>query len=225
MGDVRKTTMRWLVLAVALSGCFTELLGEPDVTTRNVACRGLHGELASEVTVLIQQAPNVTVDLQPAAHHFLDELTNITGRDPGKTRVLTRLVNEISLSSDVFTSRGITLHVLHVADADEAVRVEAPGFIVIAASHYEAAAARTNQSVLDVATGALMHGMGHLLGVVNAGIPMNNTDPSRELPGNHEAGGIMRPAWHHGDTIPAIASLRYSDAVRADWQNAKGVCL
>lgn len=223
--------MRWLLVLVPLllTGCFAELLGPPEVTTRTVTCAILDPQREVGITWYTPAGELPTTALA-ATDTWTAFVGNMTGREAEAFTVQTdepppRPWDVLTLATwaqtrPVLDDGLVNIHVLWLPEIGEpgrSVLPVAPGVIMI------------NSTVghdLHTVTGLLFHGAGHMMGIVNRGIPMHGPDLSgREGPAGHEPDpdSVMAEAWHRVADLPVNAtSDRYSDALIADWQHARG---
>jgi len=222
-----------VVSALLLSGCVTELLGDEVQTVRNVAC----AVLAHSPRVEIHVHAATELDMQGPVSAFIAELAPL--RDPATVSVVTTptdLPTDLdawSMEQMVLERDRAVLHVLVREGTADGPTFEAldPGVFVLDVAALQAGAQATGRDLMDVTRIVFLHAMGHELGVVNAGIPLNGTDLSgREGPMHHEPAptSVMHVGWHAAISMPKSNSTYagYSAAVHDDWAAAVagGIC-
>lgn len=208
---------------VALSGCVTELLQETQETTRNITCAVLQEDLFPVMHVHVYGAQGVA-ESWPAA------IANGTGRSLDSIRVSYEPVPDdfdVWSQSVVRLDDDVHLHVVFGELAEGTMQIPAPGILVLSLPAIEAGAAMIDRPIHDVTRIVALHGIGHLLGVVNAGTPLNSTQTEgRESGMHHEPSpqSIMFSGWHDPQGMPKTQAdyATYSDAVRDDWHGARG---
>ena len=223
----------WLVACVLLSGCITELLAADEVTQRSTACAVLAGHDLDWTIVIV--AAGATLPLDDAIVVLQEEVANAAGRPLAtmSARLVPGAISDVQAWAgqlQILDGRNVRTHVLVTAAIDDlghTMLVAGPGAFAISADAVRDGAARTGLPLAAVAQAVFLHGAGHVLGVVNWGIPMHgNETAGREEPMHHEPGdSVMSAAWHfaagmHGN----LTHDRYSDGVRADWTGAAEAC-
>lgn len=230
-----------LVIApVALAGCVTELLGPEEATVRTTSCAALRPDEYADLRLTFHEAVRAPVDgwvwldafgdvagREDQAMHF----RKVTGPDhdgPWRPEALEGWWSD----EDVFDRGRLSLHVLWAPElAGDAVQLWAPGIVAIDASAVGSGAAATDLTESEVGLALLFHGLGHGLGVVNAGIPLHGPDiVGREEPQHHEPepASVMNIGWHRAETMPGNVTSAYSAGIVTDWQRATqegGVCV
>lgn len=107
--------------------------------------------------------------------------------------------------------------------------VLAPGLVVLAQDAITAKAAATGFPGEGVARAVLLHHVGHALGQVNDGIPMQQDHEGSAKHGS-DITSVMHPTWHDAGPFPeplAAPPEEYPAAVAVDWAAARaegGVC-
>ena len=231
------------LLALALPGCFSEILPAPPVSTLAFACAVIDPTETPRVHI-VSSADDVTLDTAPALAALAAELVRISGRDPEAVTIGSRDAppqprngwNETRLADwardQPFLARTtVTVHVLWLATFSpehQLAIVPAPGAVVVAQDAVREAAARLGRPEADVARAALLHAAGHALGVTNRGIPVQDPDlQERESTPGHDAdpASALAAGWDDARTATWAANAtydRYPDAALADWQAARG---
>ena len=215
---------------VATAGCVTELLQETQDTVRNHTCALLDPSTA--VTVVVYDGDDLDGPVAAALHI----VENNTQR-PALTASHERLdpatdMAAWSASVERLGDGSLTLHVVVLQGDAESPLVQnlAPGVIILHRAAIDAAATATSRGADDVTRIALLHGLGHALGVVNQGTPFNGTSTvGREGPMHHEPSprSIMHAGWHNAGTVPRTNATydAFSVAIQEDWQGAiRSVC-
>jgi hypothetical protein len=238
-----------IALLLPLSGCVSELISPTPMTTRRFACDAL-GDV--HLTVVVHIEPGLDFDPGVAVGALVEELARISPRDssaiarsfkegPGEPVSGWDDVALRGLANTAVDARdGLRLHVYWLrqiaANATGSLGSEvtgrniAPGVVVVAQRPIESGATRLNASLDEIATAVLLHYVGHALGAVNNGIPVQDVHiERRENPPKHEAAtdSVMHASWHAPATMRNITA-QYSDAQVQDWQAARepaGVCL
>ncbi len=203
-------------IAVLLSGCVGEFLGPPTTTARTIACAVLEGG-----PVIIEHHGEVPAGGNEAVAAWFAVMADATGTSVERfsDRVGSPIGGDAWLQELEVLGSQTVLHVLWDERAADTMDIPAPGVLRINVTALEVAAAAGHDPI-TVAKGFLLHGLGHVLGTVNMGIPRYNQHaPENETAGHHEAGGVMTGRWHDLDDLPASAQ-RYPDSVVRDWQNA-----
>lgn len=240
--------VRWVLLAAALAvavpGCFSEILPQPPVSTLAFACAAIDPATMPHLRVLTYVGDDVGLQVEAATDVLEAALFNVSGRPPeGISRATLDAPaepkggwNESRLAAWVrdqpFVGRGqVTLRVLWVPELSDAHRtgmVPAPGAVVVSQAAVAEAAAATGHTRLEVATAVLLHYVGHALGATNRGIPVQDPDlQEREGPPGHDAdpASVLAAGWEDARTVQWAANATYDhwpDAALADWQAARG---
>lgn len=223
--------MRWaaVLILLLLPGCFTELLVSSNETTRNIACDAI--DPAQEIVLVHHGAP--PIDVVQARDAWARAMAAAIGKDGALIQyevvddlpegVPDPLDWAIWLDERPVLGAPMFLHVLWVADvgaAGHTMEVVRPGFLAINATAIEEAVA-SGRDGQRVGEGILVHGLGHLLGVVNRGIPLHAPDSDGREHGGHAPRGVMAEGWHRVHDLPRNATTdRYSDVVAEDWNAA-----
>ena len=249
MHRVRLVVLAALVLAVAVPGCFSEILPSAPVSTLAFACAAIDPVVAPRMRIVSYTDEQVEIPTAVPMALLAELMAEVSGRDPAFINLLAREApdepargwNESRLSAWVrdepFLGRGqVTLRVLWLdtfGDGKQAGLVPVPGAVVLSQEAIAAGAVRINRTAEEVATAVLLHVTGHALGVTNRGIPVQ--DPAlqeREGPAGHDAdpASVMAVGWDDVRTMAWAANAtydRYPAAVLADWHAARdpgGVC-
>ena len=244
-----RTSLAALALALALPGCFSEILPQGPVSTLAFACAAIDPATAPRVRILSYAGDGVTLATGPATGLLALRLAELSGRDPSLVAASslpapdepgagwseTRLAEWVR--GEPFLGRGqVTLRVLWlegVGDGHRAGLVPAPGAVVLSQQAIVAGAARIGHPPDEVAAAVLLHFAGHALGATNRGIPVQDPDlQEREGPPGHDADprSVLAAGWEDARTMAWAADAaydRYPDAALADWQAARadaGVC-
>lgn len=222
-----------LVAIVVMPGCVSDLLGPPEVTTRTVTCAVLAPDMQVRV---VQHAPSDAVPAEvrdAAVQAWMQEMVGVTGKTDDD------FVSDAAEGPDhdgpwdmqalrpwlrgqrVLETGQVYLRVLWVDLLPEQRAVEplSPGVVLINTTAWTLAVT-VGHDGQALARGLLYHGLGHALGVVNRGVPIQQAGgASREEPQHHEPGGVMSAQWHHLP-LPRNAT-GYSEALVADWRHAQ----
>lgn len=233
------------LLAVGLSGCVSELLEDQTVTVRTFACAVLGPDDRPVFLELHRERGVQRVPLEALSDlgAFLEsEGFGGSGRYQAFESTLLQddgawTREELDAWADeatVLDGSAVRLHVLWVgAFADEAptTLLVAPGVVAVSEAAVVAGAARLERSEDFLARVLLWHVVGHALGAVNQGIPLNGTDPAaQEGPPGHEpdARSVLHAGWDRVSTMPHVETVQdgYSESVVDDWRYAgrEGVC-
>lgn len=245
---MRGRALAVLALAMAVPGCFSEILPGPPVSTLAFACAVIDPLTAERMRIVSYVDEDDGFDVATPMQALVEQLSNATGRAPTATSLLTREApahprggwNESRLAAWVrdepFLGRGqVTLRVLWLAslDGDDAGLVPAPGAVVLSIAAIRAGADRLGHADAEVATAVLLHFTGHALGLTNRGIPVQDPDvQEREGPAGHDAdpASVLAVGWDDARTMAWAHDATYDrwpDAALADWQAARepgGVC-
>lgn len=233
------------VLAVALllpllGGCIADIIAPPQDTTRNFACGVLNPERYDRFDLILLEEHGMALDLLPALGVLADRLDQHTPRQLNSIYMLRDSLPEArswtpdelleAYGGEGFTTRGrILLHVMIVERIDDVAEVGVilqPGLVAFSAAAIRNASAELGVPRGDLVPWVVLHYAGHALGVVNAGIPMQENHEG--LP-KHEADpdSVMHHTWHNPSTRPSVPPglPDYSPAVVDDWQaSVGGVC-
>lgn len=227
LGGVLVRVAVLLTLVVATSGCVSELLQETQDTVRNHTCALLDPQVQVR---MVAYGPVSDAAIEAAL------ATLARAMDAEETRFSWER-GEMPDDLDVWATEvarlgnnRLDLHVVALPGTpeDDLVVNRAPGILMLHAAAIEAAASQTGRSVDDVWRIALLHGLGHAFGVVNAGTPFNGTQTEgREGPQHHEPSprSIMHAGWHNAGTAPRTNATyhQFSAAIQDDWR-AGSVC-
>lgn len=234
------------VLLVSLSGCFSELLDDNRVTVRTFACAVLDADDGRPVLLELHRERGVQRVPLEALDGIADFLARegFGPRDRFEVRESTLLEGESGWSAEalrawardaaVLDGDAVRLHVLWVGSfEDEAptALLVAPGVVAVSEAAVAAGAARLERSEDFLARVLLWHVVGHALGAVNQGIPLNGTDPAaQEGPAGHEPDprSVLYAGWDRVSAMPRTNTTHdgYSEGVVDDWRHAatEGVC-
>ncbi len=237
-----------LALALALPGCFSEILAPPPRTTLDFTCAILDPEM-ERITIQSWLEEGVSVDRGAALGALVLELQRITSRqagdftfsdhdltDQGGAWTATKLREWAD--AQYFQRRGeVFLRVLWLNDlgdgADVAGVVAGPGAVAVSEAAILAAAQRLAQPSDVIARVVLLHEAGHALGVINQGIPVQDPEIQvREGPAGHEPdpASVMASGWDDARSMTWAENATYdsySPALIGDWSAARepgGVC-
>lgn len=205
-----------LLAVIAMSGCVSEFLGPPTTTTRTVTCAVL-----SDMPVVVEHHGDVPAGGNAAVAAWFAVMADATGTsvDRFSSQQGMPIDDDNPIEELEILGRATTLHILWEAQAEDTMTMVAPGVLQINVTAIDAAVA-DGADRDHVVRGILFHGLGHTLGVVNNGIPRYDAGAhDSEMPGHHEAGGVMTGRWHKVDDLPADAD-RYPESVVRDWENA-----
>ncbi|MGB0651930.1 MAG: hypothetical protein ACPGQL_01915 [Thermoplasmatota archaeon] len=232
------TLLAALLLAVGGAGCLQDWIAPAEATQRTVACAFLDPAAFTTVEVTLWAPEGGPGDLAATAlQDALVALTDATDR-PWSTLAVERRAlpdlpgagddnealldwsNELDARIDGDLLRLDLLWQAHDAPV-EGGYVLAPGILVV-----DGAAAASAPDTTRAASGLLRHLLGHALGAVNDGVPMQH---NHEGAAKHDddPDSVMHVSWHQPAAKPADAPLSYSDAILADWAAAagpEGVC-
>ncbi len=237
-----------LLASVALGGCVGELLTEEEATVRTFACAVLDETDARPVLLGLHRERGVqrvpVGALGALADHLADagfaardryavvESTLLEEPGPWTPEVLQAWAQE----AVVLDAEAVRLHVLWVDDFADGegttVLHVAPGVVAVSETAVQEGAERLGRSEDFLARVLLYHVVGHALGAVNQGIPLNGTDPTSQegMPG-HESSpeSVMHHGWERVTTLPRTDAPydAYSGDVLDDWRAAvapTGVC-
>jgi hypothetical protein len=234
-----------LLVALALSGCFSEIL--PGPTTRLAfACAVLDRESAPRILLESWVAPDVDLPVVAIEEDLMAELRLLV--EPGNevAREERRMdeppadwtpasVRKWLASEAILRLNTVRFHVVWAPELPDDATNQAvlPGVVVLSVQAIRDGAARLDRSEGEVARAVLLHAAGHALGAVNQGIPVQDPDLQvREGPPGHDPDptSVMHAGWDSPATMRWAANAtydRYPDAVRADWAAAVapgGVC-
>ncbi len=98
---------------------------------------------------------------------------------------------------------------------EETIYVVTPGLAAVSGPSIALAAAAQNRSLDDVAPGAILHGIGHLVGLVNDGIPMQRNHEG-EAKHSADVASVMHHGWHRPETVPLADGMNFTDDERMD---------
>lgn len=237
-----------VVAATVLAGC-SQILPAGPQTRLEFVCAVLDPEVAERVVVHAWVAEEVpeAVDVE-AAHAALDrELRGIgarsgqvsfQGHDGPEAPASGWNASEVrAWADDLPLDFGdeVQLHVVWVpALRDGGSNLLAgPGLVAVATDAVMAGADRLGIQADDVARAVLLHAVGHAMGAVNQGVPVQGIDLSaREGPAGHDPdpSSVMHVGWDRADTMawaPNATYASYGAATHADWAAAGqngGVC-
>ncbi|HEX2065597.1 MAG TPA: hypothetical protein VHI93_02185, partial [Candidatus Thermoplasmatota archaeon] len=227
------------LLPLLTAGCFHALLPGPS-STLAFTCAVLDPAQADSIVVESWQGPGVTLDVAPLLARVADVLANASGRSPAAFSVAVREgppVPEGGWTRDSLAAQGgpflrqraVTLRVFWVASLGEPATglVATPGHVAVALDSVAAGAQRVGRAVPDVALGVLLHQVGHALGLVNQGVPVQDPDiQEREGPPGHhrDTAAVLHAAWDDARTLAWAANATYDGytaADLADWAAAR----
>ena len=243
-GRVR-VPLAFLAAALSLSGCFADLLVQGPMTTRNFACFVLDPE-GPPLEIVVQAESESAYDPVVPATALEQELVRVSGREPGSIGRSflhgpaapeggwTQESLDAWAATQVVEEADLRLHVLWAQEADllapSGARL-APGVVVVVHEEVVLGAERLERPVDEVAAWVLMHQVGHALGQVNDGVPVQDPDlAKRENPPKHDPspGSVMHTGWHAAATMPRnVTEPMYPEAALEDWDAARapgGVC-
>ncbi len=204
------------------------------ITTREFACGVLAPDGAIPVVIAVHVDERTEVSFLDAVETTQSAIADVAARSPDTIEIrIEPLENPPqewdSIDWDVALQdhnpreglRGLRLTIFWVQDMDGATTGEAlaPGVVAISEAGLEAKAAATGRPVQAVAVAALLHHVGHALGAVNRGIPMQANHEG--VPG-HDSNetSVMHHSWHDaGDATWAHNATYdgYTNATRHDW--------
>lgn len=233
------------IVPLLLAGCFQDAFRDP-ASTLGFACAVLNPALGGEVHIEGWSEPGLP-DLRPLLAKLGRELANATGRADAGFRVT--LVDEPARpaagwnrsalefwGARPYLAQGVaTLHAGFVGsfgERDATGFVAAPGSVVVAWEGVRAAADRLGRSHEEAAFAVLLHHIGHALGEVNAGIPVQQSDiQDQEAPPGHDKdpASVLHAGWDDARTIVWANGTydRYPATSVRDWTAARapgGVC-
>ena len=235
-------------LAVLLSGCLQGLPGGGPATTLAFTCAVLD-PVQSDLVVVewwTGQDASVPEAWAGVAERVAEALGNATGR-PLAFRAITREGpappeggwNRTSLaewagSQPTLRSRAATLRILWQPGEGNATGAPlSAGTVLLFREPVRAAAARLARPEPEVALAVALHHAGHALGLVNAGVPVQERDiQEREGPAQHDRdpASVLHAGWEDARTALWAANAtydRYPSSAAADWRAARapgGVC-
>ncbi len=242
--SVRVLVVLSLMLGLTLSGCVTELLTSEEETTRNVACAVIAPQLGRDVLFAlhreggVQRVPLESMWLLAQAFGdagFGTDRFQVSEAEllPDNDAWTLARMQTWAESVTVLEDERVTIRILWVeafADEGPTTLVVSPGIVAVSEAAVVAGAARLEQSEDYLARVLLLHVVGHALGTVNQGIPLNGTDVSaQEGPAGHEPAldSVMHAGWDRVATMPRTNAPYdgYSELVLDDWRAAsRGVC-
>lgn len=240
----------WVLVLLAppllTAGCFEALLREGTGSTLAFTCALMDPARSDAVVVESWLAPEASLNVTPLLARLVAVLADLTGRDPGVFSVSERHGpaapeggwNRSRLAAEAqpfLRSRVVTLRILWVASMAEPATgmVAGPGMVVVALDSVAAGAQLVGRPAGQVALAVLLHQVGHALGQVNEGIPVQ--DPGiqgREGPPGHapDPAAVLNAAWDDARTLEWAGNATYDGfgaADLADWAAARrpgGVC-
>ncbi|HET6398021.1 MAG TPA: hypothetical protein VFH47_00525 [Candidatus Thermoplasmatota archaeon] len=232
------------VLLLALSGCVSNILAPPAGSARDVACRLLRVEDNPLAVLSLEVTPDAPPVPASALEEVAQALRNATGRTPQELRTqVAAAPADAGVDEDTIRAWAqrrsnaapgtLMLRVLwHGARSDETGTQAAPGALAVSGAAVLSAASRLERPPEDVARAVLLHHLGHALGVVNRGIPVQNPAiQEREASAGHEPdlASVLAEGWERASTavwVPGATYDRYSEQVVADWRAARdgGAC-
>jgi hypothetical protein len=227
------------------AGCFQALLRETG-STLSFTCALLDPAVADAVVVESRIAPGGMLNVTPILARLAVVLGEVTGRDARAISVVqgegppeppggwnrSRLAAE---AQPFLRSRVATLRILWVASMAEPATgmVAGPGTVVVALDSVLAGAQLVDRPPGEVALAVLLHQVGHALGEVNRGVPVQDPDiQEREGPPGHDRdpAAVLNVAWDDARTLAWEGNATYdhfSAPDLADWAAARrpgGVC-
>ena len=239
---VRAAAVGVVLAALLAAGC-SDILVLPPSTTFDFACAALdHGERFTVQSWLDDDLPQ---GLEGTGEWLRSPLSQATGRTAESIRIAGARdlparaaapggIMAWAADQDVFRTDGAILMVAWVPrleDANATGTVAAPGVVVLAHDTI-AAAASAGRTFDEIGLAVLLHHVGHALGAINLGIPVQDPDIQvREGPPHHDPDpdsvlhrgwdDVRTVEWHNGpyDRFPAGAL--------ADWaaaRSATGAC-
>lgn len=241
---VRGAVAVLLFLSTGLSGCFAaEFLGPTDQTTRLFACAVLSPTAYPLMTIHVEKEEGIQFSVAHPLEVLRGSLINVTGR-PGslvEAEVATGVAPpEGGWHADSFEERAersdfradrdtVRLDIIWSASRhqDQTGMLVAPGLVFLSHPAIVELATATGSPLERTAAVVLLHHVGHAMGQVNDGIPMQE---DHEGTPKHEPdmASVMHEAWHSLDApLGAVPAPAYSDAVLDDWDAATdeaGVC-
>lgn len=231
-----------LAVCIALSGCFQgfqEIIQAGPQSTRAFTCAVL--EEGPMENLRIEVFVDEDVAFSPVTP--LDRLRDVLAAHAGKERdaIQVRIEPLEDPPESGWTEEGwdevlrghsfqedsetVVLRVYWVAALPTPWTGEVPAPGVVALDH---AALRQKATTLDrsldgTATALLLHHVGHALGVVNRGIPMQENHEG--APGHsRDLGSVMHASWEDPDDATVVPDGAYDDygaSVVADWDAAR----
>lgn len=231
-----------LVACVALSGCFQgfqEIIQNQDPTTRTFTCAVLQDAPVAHLTIEVFVEEGVPFSPVAPVDRLREVLATHTGKERDQIQVRIETLGQSpetgwtdegwdeALRGHTFQvgSDGVVLRVYWLDSLPTPWTGEVPAPGVVALDH---AALRQKADLLDwdtdrTATTLLLHHVGHALGVVNRGIPMQENHEG--APQHSSApGSVMHASWEDPDDTTVVADATYDDypaAVVADWDAAR----
>jgi hypothetical protein len=232
---MRGRLLTLVAAAVLLSGC-SDILPQGPGSRLEFACAVLDPDVAGRVVVHAWVADGIALDVEGAHQALGRELGRLGARDGGVSFALHGL-DEPSRGWDDATLRRwvddlpfdlgdeVHLHVLWTSSlgSGTALLVGPPGVVAIAADAVAGGAQRLNVSADDVARAVLLHAVGHALGAVNQGIPVQDAAVAgREGPAGHDPdpASVLHAGWEDQRTMRWAANATYDaygQALRGDW--------
>jgi hypothetical protein len=234
-------------LPLLLAGCFSEILPTRHESKLEFICAVLDPQQAERLVVDAWVGEGIGLDVAAPQAALVAELAEAGSRESGITLerhrgpdVPRRGWNATTLAewlADQPTEIGdeVHLHVLWVESlgGGTSLLVPASGLVAVAQDAVREGAFRLGVPAEDVARAVLLHAVGHALGAVNLGLPVQDADiRGREGPGGHDpdAASVLHAGWEDPATMAWAADATYDAwpaAVHADWDaavDAGGVC-
>ncbi|HUR64082.1 MAG TPA: hypothetical protein VM241_06350 [Candidatus Thermoplasmatota archaeon] len=234
----------WTVVVVLLplltAGCF-QLLREGPSTTLGFTCAVLDPAQADAVVVESWLGPDVRLNATPVLARLVEVLAGLSGRSLSAFSIAQRegpavpaggwdRVRLAAEAGPYLGQRTVTLRVLWVGSMAEPATgfVARPGTVVVALDSVMAGAQQVGRPVEPVALAVLLHQVGHALGLVNQGVPVQDPDiQEREGPAGHDRdpAAVLNAAWDDARTLAWAGNATYDHfgaADRADWAAARG---
>ncbi len=224
------------VAALANSGCIAGIFVDTTLTTREFACAVLSDDAAE--TLILDVHVDESIDHSPldAVGHLRRVLANTGDRTAASIEVrIAALSGPLEWGPDDWESelqdhrareglQGMRLTIYWVAAmaGNSTGEPLIPGVVGIDHGGLVDKASATGRTIDEVASAALLHHVGHALGTVNRGIPMQANHEGQ--PG-HDASedAVMHHAWHDaldGHWATNATYTNYSVNQQLDWRAA-----
>lgn len=227
-------------LPVLLAGCFSEILPASPETKLEFICHVLDPGQAERLVLDAWVGDGVDLEVTGPQAALVAQLAEVGARDggvsvdrhdgPDAPRRGWNATNLAEWLEDQPTEIGDEVH-LHLLWAESlgggtTLLLPAHGLVAVAQDAIREGAFRLGVPEVDVARAVLLHAVGHALGAVNLGVPVQGTDlAAREGPAGHDPdpASVMHAGWDEASTMAWAANATYAGwpaAVHADWDAA-----
>lgn len=223
-----------LVVAAASSGCLADIFVDTNVTTREFACDALSDARVPELLLDVRVDESLALSPVAAVDHLRQVLGDLPSRSMESIGIRVTAIEAIpdAWDDDAWAEeldghrvrdglRSMRLTIYWVADlaGSGTGDLVAPGVVAIDVAGLQAKIRATDAPQENVTRGVLLHHVGHALGGVNQGIPMQANHEG--APGHdRNVSSVMHHGLHDANDPTWGPYGGFDAAMRADWEAA-----